>query len=297
MSYLTRHWRGETSLAAAWWAAGVGVTVLSLALEQYSQTLELPIESPLGFGVFVILGSGLVLLVPAWQVIGLFRSADRHAEEVGTILAARLVQALTTVLAILFAIRLLAFTGEMAAGARLAWRLGDSGYVVAVTHHGRLLEIRGGILYGVADEARQMLADNPGVRRIRLNSGGGSLAEARRLRELVLTRRLDTDSTRECSSACASVYIAGRHRFLHRAARLGFHLPRNPGFGLRSPVRQEYADELAYFARLGVPQWFRQRIVASGRRFWYPTPTQLRLSGFVETFYGAPRQGEDVYYR
>jgi hypothetical protein len=296
-SYLLRHWRGESSLAVAWWVGGIGITALSLALERFAQGVELPLESPAGFSAFVILGLTLLLLVPAWQVIGLFRAADRHAGEVGTILAARIVQGLTTILAILLAIRLLAFAGEVAPGVRLAWRMGGSGYQVGITHGGRVLEVRGGILYGLADESRRLLDGNPGVRRLRLNSGGGSLAEARRLRELVLARRLDTDSTLECASACVSVFIAGQHRYLHRAARLGFHLPRNPGFGFRSPVRPEYAEELAYFARRGVPQWFRQRMVASGRQFWYPTPAQLRLSGFVQVFYGAPRPGEAFYYR
>jgi hypothetical protein len=297
MNYFTRHWRGDSSLAVAWWVTGLGITALSLALERHASTFELPLESPAGFSGFVAIGVVLLLLVPAWQVIGLFRAADRHAEKVGTILAGRFVQGLTTLLAIVLAIRFLAFAGEVAPGARLAWQLGSDGYSVAVSHNGRVLEIRGGILYGVAEEAGQLLETYPGVRRVRLNSGGGSLAEARKLRDLVIRRHLDTDSTLECASACVSVYIAGQHRLLHRAARLGFHLPRNPGFGFRSPVRPEYARELAYFTSIGVPQWFRQRLVASGRRFWYPTPEQLLGAEVVQVYYGRPRPGEDFYYR
>jgi hypothetical protein len=156
--------------------------------------------------------------------------------------------------------------------------------------------VKGAIIYGLAKEVRRALDANPGVRRIRLNSGGGSLTEAVKIRKLVLARGLDTDSTTNCSSACVSIYIAGRHRLLHRAARLGFHLPRNPGFGLRSPVTPEYARELGYFGRQGVPLWFLQRWIATGRTFWYPTPGQLRDAGIVQEFFGAPRPGEDIYF-
>jgi hypothetical protein len=94
-----------------------------------------------------------------------------------------------------------------------------------------------------------------------------------------------------------SVYIAGRHRLLHRAAHLGFHMPRNPGFGLRGAVEPEYAREIIYFGHHGVPQWFRARWIATGRRFWYPTPSQLVDAGLVQGFFGAPRPGEEIYFR
>jgi hypothetical protein len=297
LSYLTRHWRGESSLAVAWWVNGVGLTGLSLALERYWAALEPGGWSRAGFTAFLVAGTVWLLLLPAWQVIGVFRAADRHAEEVGTILAARLVQALATLLAIALAIRFLAFSGEALPGARLAYGLAGGGYAIEVADGGRVLEIRGGLLVGVADEARRVLEASAGVRRIRLNSGGGSLGEARRLRELIAARGLDTDSTTGCASACVSAYIAGQRRLLHRSARLGFHLPRNPGFGLRSPIRPEYMEELGYLERRGVPLWFRQRLVATGRRFWYPTPAQLRESGLVQDFYGTPRPGEDFYFR
>jgi hypothetical protein len=298
LNYIVRHWRGESSLAAAWWLNGIGITALALVLERrFGGALASAVDSPEGYGAFVLGGVALLLVVPAWQVIGIFRAADRHAAQVGTILGARFVQSLTTLLTIVLAVRFMTFAGEAAGGAKIAWRMGRVGYSIAVTHHGRVLEIKGSFLLGLADEAQRVLAASPHVRRVRLNSGGGSLSEARKLRELILARRLDTDSTIECSSACASAYIAGRHRLLHRAARMGFHLPRNPGFGLRSPVMPEYAQELRYFGMRGVQSEFRQRLIASGRKFWYPPPALLHSSGIVDTFYGVPLPGEEFYYR
>ncbi len=296
-SYLFRHWRGELPLAVAWWIDGVGVTLLTIALNLYSGELGIDdwVNTRAGFSVYLAVEVILLLFVPAWQVIGIFRAADRHAGQVGTILAARLTQALTTLLTVLLAMQFLVFAGEAWSGARIAY--GTSGaYTVRVTHEGRVLEVDGGIVFGLADDVRRALDAHPHVRRMRLNSGGGALSEARKVRALILARGLDTDSTKGCSSACLSAYIAGRHRLLHRSAHMGFHLPRNPGFGMRGPVGPDYSQELAYFGHRGVPLWFRERWVAAGRTFWYPAPSQLLEARIVDGFFGKPRPGEEIYY-
>ena len=297
VSYLFRHWRGELPLAVAWWANGVGLAVMTTALYFYDGSLGLNelVNTRPGFSVFLAAGVFLLLFVPAWQVVGIFRAADRHAEEIGTILAARSTQALATLLTLLLAIQFLIFAGESWSAARIAYGLNGS-YTVRATHDGRVLEIDGAIIFGLANDVRRTLTANPGVRRVRLNSGGGALSEAQKVRALILARGLDTDSTMGCSSACLSAYIAGRHRLLHRSAHLGFHLPRNPGFGLRGTVAPDYSQELAYFGSRGVPLWFRERWIATGRIFWYPTPSQLVQAHIVDGFFGEPRPGEEIYY-
>lgn len=296
--YPMRHWRGELPLAVAWWVNGVALTAALLALGLNGGRLGIGplLATRAGFAAYLAAGLVLFLLVPAWQVVGIFRAADRHAAEVGTLLAARLVQALATLLTLLLATHFLVFAGESAQGVRLAWAFGDAAYTVTVSHGGRVLEIRGGFGFGLAEEARRVLDAHPRVRRVRLNSGGGSLAEAQRLRALIVGRGLDTDSTKLCASACVSAYLGGAHRLLHASARLGLHLPRNPGFGLRGRVSPEYAAELHEFARRGVPRWFIDRWIAGGRQFWYPNPHQLRMAGLVHGFYGRPPPGEEYWF-
>ncbi|MCC7258349.1 MAG: hypothetical protein IT486_08250 [Gammaproteobacteria bacterium] len=297
--YLMRHWRGELSLAVAWWINGVALTLGLLALSFNAQHLGIAplLTTRTGFAVYCMAGLALFLLVPAWQVIGIFRTADRHAIEVGTLLATRLTQSLATLLTVLLATHFLMFAGEARSGLRLAWPPGGPSYTVAISHDGRMLEIRGSFTFGLAEDARRLLDANPQVRRVRLNSGGGLLGEAQRVRTLIVERGLDTDSTTVCASACVSAYLGGAHRLLHASARLGFHLPRNPGFGLRGRVSPEYAAELREFARRGVPRWFIDRWVASGRQFWYPDPRQLRMSGLVHGYFGRPRPGEEAWFR
>ncbi len=298
LAYVLRHWRGELSLPVAWWVNGVGLTALLLWADLQGAVPALLPEPATRFGFTMFLATGVVLslLVPAWQVIGIFRSAEHHAATVGTILGARITQSGATLLTILLATRLLVFAGESVQGVRLAYGPGN-GYTIEVSHAGRLLEVRGSFRFGLARDVQRALEANRRIRRLRLESGGGALSEARRLRELIVAGDLDTDSRSLCASACVSAYIAGRHRLLARAARIGVHLPRNPGFGLRGPVSPPYAGEIAYFAERGVPLWFRQRWVQSGRRFWYPAPDQLREAGIVHAFYGRPGPGEEVYFR
>ena len=128
-SYLIRHWRGELPLAAAWWINGIALSAATVALDMNAGRFGFwdDISARSGFTVYLVAGVALFLFLPAWQVIGVFRAADRHAAEVGTILAARLTQVPATLLTLLLATRFLVFAGEMASGARLAFPLDGAG--------------------------------------------------------------------------------------------------------------------------------------------------------------------------
>ncbi len=238
----------------------------------------------------------MLLLVPAWQIIGLFRAGDAHVARRSKFMAGRVAQSATTVLALLLAMRFLMFAAEAWSGARMAFPLGAPAQIVA-THGGRVLEVNAAFSFGLAAEIEAALNRQPLVRRLRLTSGGGSLREAIRVRALIQARHLDTEAVSLCASACVSAYIAGRQRLLHRRARLGFHLPRNTGFGVRGPIAPFYVAELRYIRELGVPDWFIERWIVSGRDFWYPAPSQLREAGRVTAFVGPPKPGERVYFR
>lgn len=278
-------------IGLAWWVNGLVLSGLILLLDMRlaSSGMEGLIDTRNEYSLYLLISVLLLLAVPAWQVVGIFRAADRHIDEVGTVIAGRATQVAATLFTVVLATRFIIFAGESLPAIRGIYPWAGAHYQVSVLSVGRVIEVRGGITFGLADEVAAALAANPMVRRIRLNSGGGLLSEAVRLREVIVAHQLDTDSTELCNSACVSVYVAGAHRTLHRTARMGFHLPRNPGFGPRSPVSAAYARELGYFARRGVPPWFIARWVASGRRFWYPSFAELRAAGIVQTFVGPRR--------
>jgi hypothetical protein len=296
--YLERHWCGELPLGVAWWLNGLALTVASLlAPGALANAGWLPeIDTSLRYTAWVLAGLAGVLLIPAWQVIGLYRAGENQLARAGTVVAGHTIQVATTLLALLLAMRALAFAGEAYSGARVAYPWGGPA-TITVSHGGRLLEVESSFRFGLAEEVAAALERHPGVRRLRLTSGGGSLSEAIKLRGLIEARGLDTDAASLCASACVSAYMAGRQRLAHRRALLGFHLPRNSGFGLRSVIAPFYAEELAWFGRRGVPRWFRERWIAGGRAFWYPSPRQLRAASIVTAFYGQPAAGEEFRYR
>jgi hypothetical protein len=291
-SYARRHWRGELPLAVAWWVNGLALSGLIVFLDVSigSSGVERLIDTRSEFTLYLMAGVLLLLAVPAWQVVGIFRAADHHSAHVGTIIAARATQSAATLFAIVLATRFVIFFGESLPAVRAVYPWTGELYQITPLAGGEVIEIRGSITFGVADRLRETLLATPAAERLRLNSSGGLLSEARKLRGIIVAHGLDTDSTEICASACVSAYIAGRHRYLHRTAQMGFHLPRNPGLGPHGPVSAVYARELSYMASRGVPPWFIARWVASGRRFWYPTPMELRAAGIVQTFVGPPRQ-------
>lgn len=294
-SYARRHWQGDLPLALAWWVNGLILSglILLLDIQLGSSGIERLIDTRGEYSLYLLISAVLLLAVPAWQVVGIFRAADRHVERIGTVLAGRATQVAATLFTVLLALRFVVFAGESLPAVRGIYPWAGAHYQVEVLPGGRVIEVRGGITFGVAGQLEAALAAAPDARRLRLNSGGGLLSEAIKVRAIVIQHQLDTDSTELCNSACISVYIAGRHRTLHRNARMGFHLPRNPGFGPRGPVSAAYTRELNYFISRGVPPWFIGRWVASGRRFWYPSFRELRAAGIVQSFVGQRRPASE----
>ncbi|MEO8223958.1 MAG: hypothetical protein ABI661_04080, partial [Gammaproteobacteria bacterium] len=189
---------------------------------------------------------------------------------------------------VLITMRGLIAGAEELIGARVALALGSYSYTVGLRHRGREIAVAGGFGFGVAAAVEKLLAANPQVRRIRLDSGGGALSEGVSLRALILAHGLDTYTAVECSSACISAYAGGRFRSLQRGARMGVHLPRNWDALSANPVAASYRGELEYFHRRGLPDWFLDNWIRTGQKFWYPTEFQLVSSGLVTRLRGLP---------
>lgn len=289
-SYIARHWRGELRLSVSWWINCVALTLLLLPLVPWIANTTGIVGSDSAAGYTAVLG--LVLMqtgvIPLWQMVGLWQATERSLRSTDRIFTARLTQVAAVLFTLLIATRGLVAASEQVLAARVAYALGPYQYQVTLLQGAREIEVSGGLGYGVTAAVAELLASNPNVRRIRLNSGGGALSEGVRLRELIMAHGLDTYSSRECSSACVSAFIGGRFRYLRRGARMGFHLPRNWEPLSTSPVSGLYAAELSYFQQRGVPDWFLGNWIRSGQKFWFPTEFQLQRAGIVSFLRGAP---------
>lgn len=288
--YILRHWRGELGPGATWWINCVGISAaLWWVVPRLAVAGDFAFADTLGkFCAASALQFVQIGLVPLWQMVGLWRCGARHALTPDRWFAGRAVQVMGFLFTLLITMRGLVFGAEEVIGARVAFALGPYSYTVSLLHGGREIAVNGGLGFGVADAVQALLAANPGVRRVRLDSGGGALSEGTRLREIIIEHGLDTYTARECSSACVSAFAGGRFRYLQRGARMGVHLPRNWEAFSSSPVATGYRAELLYLKERGLPDWFLENWIRTGQKFWYPTEFQLVSSGLVTYLRGRP---------
>lgn len=290
MTYLVRHWRGELSGTMSWWVNSVGLTLLLwILMPQLAVAGHFASPDTLAkFCVALALGSFQIGFVPLWQMVGLWRCGGRQATTRGTRLSGRVTQVSAFLFTVFIAMRVLVFGAESLVEARLALALGPYSYTVSLLPNQREIQVRGGFGFGVSRAVAELLKAHPGVRRIRLDSGGGALSEGQQLRAIIRAHQLDTYSLTGCSSACVSAFVGGRFRFLQRGALMGFHLPRNWATFSTNPVTSGYRIELGYFRIWGLPDWFLARWISTGQKFWYPTNFQLVSSGLVTGLLGQP---------
>lgn len=150
-------------------------------------------------------------------------------------------------------------------------------YTLRVTDRGDEIELSGLVTYGMADRLAARLDANPDIHRIRLDSPGGLIRSASDAAQLIASHELDTVVSKECSSACTIMFVAGKRRILEGEGRLGFHDSRAPDPSLESnhTLRQVYAT-------YGVDAQFITRIeVEHPSALWYPTVGELASAGVL----------------
>ena len=74
-----------------------------------------------------------------------------------------------------------------------------------------------------ADELRSVLDSASTITTLHLNSGGGSLAGAQRMADIIIDYGLNTHVDGECESTCTRLLLAGTRRTMSRGSRVGFH--------------------------------------------------------------------------
>jgi ATP-dependent protease ClpP protease subunit len=102
-------------------------------------------------------------------------------------------------------------------------------YALRILRDATELEITGPLDFGISSAVSTLLENHPSIHTLHLNSEGGRLAEADVLRKLVMQRGLNTYVATQCASACVTVFVAGKNRWLSRGAEIGLHSPYFPG--------------------------------------------------------------------
>lgn len=138
-------------------------------------------------------------------------------------------------------------------GVYLELENGAAGFRVS----GRDLFVLGDFEPGFFDEFKEAILENPGITRVVLGSGGGSVSDALKPGLLIREQGLETTLSDNCYSACPLVFIGGVQRAIWSPyPKLGFHqIYRGEGEAiafdhLTYQVVAQYAKEMgvdAYF--------------------------------------------------
>ncbi|HHZ95117.1 MAG TPA: hypothetical protein EYN67_06055 [Flavobacteriales bacterium] len=103
--------------------------------------------------------------------------------------------------------------------------------------------------------------------------------EALKLQQSIKENNLSTYVSGECVSACTLVFLAGKHRYLRKYARIGFHAYSTPGVG------DEYMDFSGAkndLVALGVKRYFVDQVFQISKEdMWYPSIDELISAGVV----------------
>lgn len=224
-------------------------------------------------------------IVYPWQIIGLWRSANRHLEETKKGFWARAVK-------VLVVLGILGTLGNL----NISWPIykdlyqigfgkdeyGD--YRVELVDDGLLIHLQGGLGFGISKEVNHLIAKNPNIKGIILDSHGGRIYECRELSKIILINGLDTYTLKGCYSACSMAFISGNKRYLGIGANLAFHQYSSGAKSLDPyvDVPSEQRKDLIIFQRRGISQDFIDRIFrAEQDDLWYPTIDEMLSAGVI----------------
>lgn len=285
MAYILKHWRGELSLAISFWVnvflINIGIRIFEVWLTEAS-----PIENPVLASQFTITYIFLALaIVYPWQIIGIWRSANRHVEETKKGFWPGAVK-------VLVVLGLLGTLGNLSASWPVYKDLYNIGfgkdeygdYRVELINDGSLIHLKGGLGFGISKEVRRLIDENPNVKGIILDSNGGRIYEGRELSKIILINGLDTYTLKGCYSACGTAFVSGDKRYLANGANLAFH-QYNLGAKSLDPyvdMNSEQKKDLMIYERRGISKDFIDRIfTAKQDDLWYPTIDEMIVAGVI----------------
>jgi hypothetical protein len=278
---VARHWRGELPLWASYWLVvwlgNIAFAALGLVIAKAFRA-ESGYNPTNIFAVIMLTWSSLVVVV-TWQLIGVWRSANRYAQVraragLGAFWG-RLAQAAVIVGAIG---NLATFTREGAPQlvevSGMAFRNDPDvpDYAIRVMRDGTEAEIVGGFKFGLTEDFVKILSASRQISVVHLDSIGGRLGEGEKMFKLIRDRGLNTYVSSKCLSACTLAFAGGRERFLHRDASLGFHKGTFPG------VREGDFDSIQrnVFRSAGFDETFIVEALSTPHNeMWRPSPQAL----------------------
>lgn len=146
---------------------------------------------------------------------------------------------------------------------------------------------RGSIVHGSSRALQRYLLQNPNLRHLGIQSGGGRQREAELMASTIQEANLDTFVYRECCSSASFLYCSGKRRVLHANAKISFHgIKGGEGPNFRPTSAEEHICKLTAF---GVsPEFSRTVYETPNSSTWEPTRDELHDGNVVHSFNETP---------
>ncbi|SDH66275.1 hypothetical protein SAMN05216603_111166 [Pseudomonas benzenivorans] len=285
-NFLVTHWRGDYSLGFSYWVIGSLLTVVVVTISAAVGSIDgLRELGPRTSGAVILAFYGFFVPLTLWQLVGIWRSADKHSQRGGKALWAGLAK-LMVILGLSGAV--VDFTTQgiplISEGAKLFVGIDNTPpHAIRLLRDGTELELAGGMPFGTTDAVKKFLDAAPAIQVIHLNSRGGRMNEADQLYKTIKERNLITYTSADCVSACSFAFLAGRERYLGESGRLGFH---SISIGeLSGEVAKELNDEVRQTLKAhGAPNSFIDHALStSPKDMWYPSKDELLRAKVIDS--------------
>jgi len=294
MAYLLAHWHGKLSLGHTVWINLLLLTaIISVAEPALLSRFAHDNPAQLMRATLISLAISRLMIFP-WQLIGLFRAAERNFIEQGNLLRLRTVQLLglfSIGFTLVYSLEMIQSAAyykqqlELYSGVELAPE-----YQLEVNAGRTQLSLSGSLDYGATAAVAAQLKANPGLRSVRLNSPGGPIYEGRGLARLFMQAQLDVYVYGECSSACVTAFIGGRRRYLGSQGKLGFHQYKIDRSRYKKavlffdPAEEQQRDLLLFEERGVAPDFLQKMFQQTADGIWFPPPELLIEAGVVHSW-------------
>ena len=287
--YIISHWRGEHTLARAFWINDAVLTAILLVAYvyfmgyvEYTFTDSLLIER-VRLSLFVLAYS---VLVP-WQLYGLTHTAVKRIKSGTKVLLPWIV--IPLVLYKVFIIVEYIYDNQDIHKKAIVYSFSshkESIYNIRTSiRSDNTIFIAGSIGKRTASDLEKVLLQNPSTKTLDLYSDGGNILGAMSLSDIVLKYKLNTHVPKYCQSACVRVFMTGKYRTISKDAYIGFHQPRNI-FTSENLSQEELEKDLNAYVNFltmqGVTKEFAVKVYqASPDDMWIPSHKELLEAGVV----------------
>ncbi|PCI03116.1 MAG: hypothetical protein COB78_10930 [Hyphomicrobiales bacterium] len=266
-----KHWRGQNALFPTIVFSVLGITLL---------VTFIPVQANSLLAGAVML---LVCTILIWQIVGTWRAITTNLGSFGDPMASWLAYGALAVAIAATGFQVLdQYAGKFSKPAY--WKENLPIPKLLVSKDGFAIHINGEINFTTNTALLNTIAKFPNAKTVTLASEGGLIYAARALANTIIAKNLDTKVIKQCASACTIVFMAGNHRTIGKAAKLGFHRYK---FEIQNPIRKaslndEQKKDIEFFRERGASETFlQQAFKAAHINLWYPDKEMLILEGVV----------------